>query len=188
MSQTPELPTYEQLTATLNDTALKLHASQVHGLICGILAGPEHADNAWHELVTGGQSGQQTHGLLQALYDASYYQLKNFLLEFQLMLPNEQHSLVERSEALSLWCQGFLTGLKLVQIPITEREPGELTDAIDDLIEIAKLRYELVTDDDENEAAYQELMEYIRMAVIYIYQLQHENDPTAPLLPGTALH
>jgi uncharacterized protein YgfB (UPF0149 family) len=164
------LPSYRDLTNALSTTSLKLHPSQAHGLICGILCGKLDKEAAWEALVTGGKESSEAHEVLQELFNQSTQQLKEFLFELQLMLPPDSEELPERAEALTLWCQGFLTGLKLVQIPIVHREPSDITDAINDLIEIAKMNYEEVVASEEDEAAYAELVEYVRMAAILIYQ------------------
>lgn len=180
------LPNYGELSAALNKTSLKLHASQVHGLISGILCGNPKSTSAWEELVTGGKEpGKKTHELLQALYDATAKQLNDFLFDFALVLPSDEDELPIRAEALTLWCQGFLTGLKLAQIQIVDREPSEMTEAINDLIEIAKMNYEEVVASEEDEDAYIELVEYVRMAVILIYQdLREAQEPNK--LTGSA--
>jgi uncharacterized protein YgfB (UPF0149 family) len=180
------LPSFRELETALNKTALKLHPSQVHGLVCGILCG--HTSNrtaAWEELITGGKESGKTHELLQALYDVSAKQLEEFLFEFQLVLPGGSDELPQRAEALTLWCQGILTGLKLAQIPIIDRDPSEITEAIDDLIEIAKMNYEEVIASEEDETAYVELVEYVRMAVILIYQDMHEKTATSNTVKST---
>jgi uncharacterized protein len=170
------MPTYREIHQSLSKTALKLHASQVHGLICGILCGNAKSEAAWEALVTGGETLPKTHDLLQALYDASAKQLSDFLFELQLLLPADSEVLSARAEALTLWCQGFLTGLKLVQVPIMDREPSEMTEAINDMIAIAKMNYEDVVANEEDEGAYAELVEYVRIAAIYIYQDRHDTD------------
>lgn len=168
------LPTYKELDQALSKTMLKLHPSQVHGLISGILCGNPQNTAAWEELVTGKKESAKTHDLLHALYDATAKQLEEFLFNFQLLLPPDTEPLPTRAEALTLWSQGFLTGLKLVQVQIIDREKGEMTEAIDDLIEIAKMNYEDVVASEEDEAAYIELVEFVRMAVILIYQDMRE--------------
>ena len=170
------MPTFTELNEALNKTTLKLHPSQVHGLIVGILCGNPHSHAAWEELATGGKEATKAHDVLQSLYDASKKQLDEFLFEFQLMMPSDTNDLPERAEALTLWCQGFLTGLKMAEVQIVDREPSELTEAINDMIEIAKMNYEEVVASEEDEAAYVELIEYVRMAVILIYQDLREND------------
>lgn len=174
--QPTSLPTYHELHVALNQTALKLHASQVHGLVCGILCGHPSHTSAWGELVTGGgeEKSTTTHELLQALYDATAKQLDEMLFELQLLLPADSEPLPLRAEALTLWCQGFLTGLKLAKIKISGREASDTTEAINDMIEIAKMNYEDVVDSEEDEVAYVELVEFVRMAAILIYQDSHD--------------
>lgn len=171
------LPNYEELCRILNKTPHKLHPSQAHGLISGTLCGDSKRKPAWEELITGGPETTKTHGILQQLYDTSAKQLEDFLFDFQLVLPSDDESLPMRAEALTLWCQGFLTGLQMANIKIVDREPGEVTEAINDLIEIAKMNYEDVVANDEDEEAYMELVEYIRMAIILIYQNMREANP-----------
>lgn len=180
---------YSELEKALNKTALKLHPSQVHGLICGFLCGHPKDTKAWEELVAGKDESEAMHVVLQSLYDLSAKQLREFLFEFQLLLPNDSKELPERAEALTLWCQGMLTGLKMAEIPITGRQAGELTEAINDLIEVAKMNYEDVVASEEDEAAYADLVEYIRMVVTFIYQESHEQDaPKDSGIPTGQLH
>lgn len=182
------LPSYTELSKALGHTNLKLHASQVHGLVCGLLSGNPKTSAAWEALVTGGKETPKAHDLLQSLYEQSAKQLAEFLFEFQLLLPSDSDALPQRAEALTLWCQGFLTGLKMAEVKITGREPSELTEAIDDIIEIAKMNYEQVVASEEDEAAYTELVEYVRMAVILIYEdLRADDAPTSPK-KSTHLH
>ena len=173
------LPSFADVSQALNKTTLKLHPSQAHGLICGILCGNPHNSTAWEQVITGGgPESAKTHEVLMALYDMSEKQLKEFLFEFYLVLPSDSSSLPERAEALTLWNQGFLTGLKMTQVQLVGREPGEVTEAINDLIEIAKMNYEDVVSSEEDEVAYVELVEYVRMAIILIYQDLQQSDVT----------
>ena len=170
------LPGFNDITTTLMSTELKLHASQVHGLISGVLCGNFNQDTAWEATVMGEELLSETREVMHALYEGSAAQLADFLFEFQLLLPDDDDALPERAEALGVWCQGFLTGLQAGGVPVIDREPSELTEAIDDLIEIAKMNYDEVTASEEDEAAYTELVEYVRVAVIFIYQDLREGE------------
>lgn len=182
------LPNYKELNQALNKTALKLHPSQVHGVIAGILCGDPKKDPAWEELVTRGESAN-SHGILQELYETSSKELEEFLFEFQLILPADSTELPKRAEALTLWCQGFLAGLNFAQVPIEGRSPSDMTEAINDLIEIAKMNYEDVISSEEDEVAYTELVEYVRMAVILIYQdIREPNAPKKTSRSSNNLH
>ena len=170
------LPTYNELSEALSKTTLKLHASEAHGLVSGVLAANMETVT-WEELITGGDEKGESHDSLKALYEGSARQLSDFLFEFQLLLPTDDESLTQRAEALSLWCQGFLTGLKISGVPIdVPAAEDDVSAAIADLVEIAKMQYEEVVDNEEDEAAYLELVEFVRMAVILIYQELREED------------
>ena len=39
------------------------------------------------------------------------------------------------------------------------------------------MNYDQVIESEEDEAAFAELVEYVRMAVVFIYQEHHESDP-----------
>lgn len=173
---------YNEVSSVLNQSSLKLHPAQVHGLICGVVCGSKDPEaTAWETLVTGDKEKKKTRDILQQMFDMSYQQLQDFLFDFQLLLPADDVALKERAEALTLWCQGFLTGLKLANVKIVARDPSDVTEAINDLIEIAKMNYEEVVASEEDEEAYIELVEYVRMAIILIYQDLHEAMQTQQL-------
>lgn len=168
------LPTFSKLNQALAKATTKLHPSQVHGVICGIICGKPESESGFREWIKGHEKGKTIRELLDALYQASKQQLSDFLFEFQLILPADSANLSARAEALTLWCQGFLTGLKMSDVQIEGREPGEVTEAINDLIEISKMNYEEVVESEEDETAFVELVEYLRVAVILIYQSLRE--------------
>src|SRR5688572_17139538 len=112
-------PTFAQLNQTLDKTTLKLHASQVHGLISGLLCGkPTERSRGWEALITGEDDQATAHEVLQSVYDSTALSLADDLFQFKLVLPEDDTPLGERAEALTVWCQGFLTGLKLVDVTI----------------------------------------------------------------------
>lgn len=170
-------PAYIELEQALQQTSFKLHPSQVHGIIAGLLCGKDDPSESWGELVTG--SKEKPPEIVQKLYEATQKQLADFLFEFQLMLPDDSEELATRTESLTLWAQGFLTGLKAAHVRMQGREPSDVTEAINDLVEIAKINYEDVVANEEDEAAFVELVEYVRVATILIYQDLHESVDTS---------
>jgi yecA family protein len=178
------LSNYTDLGLLLNKTSFKLNPSQAHGLICGLLCGEIKEASAWEEQVTGDKKRPADLSLLQDLYELSAQQLREFSFDFQLVLPTDEEDLVTRTEALTLWCQGFLTGLEFAHITIkgTQHPKNEVSEAINDLLEIAKVKFEDVVSSAEDEEAYIELVEYVRMAVLMIYQeLKGTPLPTDPI-------
>jgi len=179
------LPTYKDLNKALSQTTLKLHPSELHGLICGILCGDLNTHSAWETFKISSQEIVQTQ-ILKDVFDVSALELNEWLFDFQLILPLDAEELPIRAEALTLWAQGFLTGLKHVHVQIVDRPPSDMTEAIHDLIEIAKMNYEEVISSEEDETAYVELVEYVRMAVILIYQDMRDQNNTKQ--PMNAIH
>lgn len=170
MSTASTLPTYSAVTSALKQTPGKFNASQVHGLFCALLCTNSSKDNSqWQKIVMCDEKNQKSQDILQELYENSYHQMSEFSFEFALLLPNDTKDINTRTEALGLWCQGFLAGLKQSHIRITHREPGEVTDALNDLTEIAQVTYGDIPASEEEETAYFELVEYVRLAILMIF-------------------
>ncbi len=170
MSQAPSLPSYTELTLALEKTQSNFQAAQVHGLLCGLICGTSgKTDDSWEKIVLGPKKSKKTLSMLQELYETSYHQINEFSFEFSLLLPTDRANLDTRAEALGLWCQGFVAGLQQTDALIENREPGEATDALNDIIEIAQVNYGDVTANEEDETAYFELIEYVRLAVLMLY-------------------
>lgn len=165
------LPTYNDLSLALSNTKPMTNPSEAHGVIVAFICAKDRSKR-WENLITGDQKSQSVQELLQTLFNVSAKQLQSGDFEFALILPEDSASLPSRAEALTLWCQGFLTGLKLNNLQTGEL-PKDIKDAIDDITEIAKMQYEAVVESEEDEEAYVELVEYIRVAVIMIYEASH---------------
>lgn len=190
------LPSYDELNQLLLKTEFKFNPSQLHGLACGLLCGKQLTEKTWEDLIKSffpqveKTNAQETasHLLFKNLYEITKLQLEDYLFEFDLVLPDDEQKLELRAEALTLWCQGFLTGLKLAEIPIEGHKQAEVKEAIGDLVEIAKMNYENVVDSDEDEAAYIELVEFVRMAIILVYQNEKEMMTANQVNSNQSLH
>jgi uncharacterized protein YgfB (UPF0149 family) len=171
MSHTPILPTYSEISSILKKTPEKYNASQLHGLLCGLMCGTLGKDAQHWQTLTG-------HPIIQQLYETTYQQLSEFSFEFALLLPSDTKDINLRTESLGLWCQGFLAGLKQVHVRLTQREPGEITDALNDITEIAQVGFGDIKANSEEETAYCELVEYVRLAILMLFQeLRSKENP-----------
>lgn len=165
------LPTYTEVKSVLKKPSEIFHPSEVHGVLCGILCGSSNKNNkSWETLPFVNSKDKKNYTVIQQLYEKSYDQLNEFSFEFALLLPKDNLNINKRAEALGLWCQGFITGLDHERVEIKHREPSEVTEAINDLIEISKVNYGEITENEEDETAYFELVEYVRLAVLMIFQ------------------
>lgn len=179
------IPEFLEIATYTDHTDLKLHASQVHGIMAGIICGGFPQDGDWTEVVMGEVLTDEVRPGLNVLFETTRTQLANFLFEFQMLMPDEDLILPERAEALTVWCQGFLAGLQHMGIAVPGKEEGEMTEAINDIVEIAKMNYDLVVASEEDEVAYTELVEYVRMAVILIYQSLHADSESTEISSDT---
>ncbi len=171
MTQTPALPNYADIADLLTSAESTFNPAQLHGLLCGYVCATSGQDNQnLEEFVLKKSKKPKYRELIQELYEISYHQMSEFSFEFALLLPGDNDNINARTEALGLWCQGFLTGLEQSNIPIKNREESDVTETLNDFIEIAQVNYGEITDNDEDETAYFELMEYVRLGVLMIFQ------------------
>jgi len=131
--------------------------------------------------------------MLDALCANTWRQLVERQSEFELLLPDDQDSTSSRAAALGQWCEGFLHGL------VSEKHSEELkkrltadplADIIKDMLQITRAMAE---DDeaDEEENAYAELVEYLRVAAQLTYEeLADFRSPEEEVLPdeSSTLH
>lgn len=162
------LPNYSDLNDALEDATSDFQPAEAHGLLCGIIcATPDERNADWGKILTNQQANPDALELLQQLYTSSTQQLGEFSFEFNLLLPDDDVDLNQRTESLGLWCQGFLTGLQQgdKNKPLSE----DAQDALKDITEIAQVNFGDIPSTDEDESAYADLVEYVRLAVLMIY-------------------
>jgi len=84
-----------------------------------------------------------------------------------IMIPNDDYPLIDRLEAISLWCQGFLLGFGL-QLGDKKQLKPEINEALIDISEISQIEIE-ADNSEEAEKSLQLLLEHIKVAVKVIY-------------------
>jgi yecA family protein len=154
-------------------------ASQTHGLLSGRLA-IAGADSGfdWLSQVLEGTNPQdalrvECEAMLGALFETTYRQLAERLSAFAPLLPDEDDATAIRATALAHWCEGFLHGLVAGEHgdDLRERLKAEpLSDIIRDLLQITRAAVDEDCDEESDEAAYTELVEYVRVAAQLAYE------------------
>ncbi|MCW5589763.1 MAG: UPF0149 family protein [Legionellales bacterium] len=188
------LPAYQELNAQLYQAlGNTINACEVHGIICAfICAGHKMNGRSWLEALLGVLDTPQqvdekvSRDIFITLYEISCQQLKDNMLEFQLLLPDDEECINLRIESLGLWCQGFLCGLGLAGIQLEDFDDNEeLSEIVADLSEIAKVDHTMLEGSEDDEVSYTEVLEYLRMAVILLYGefevWQSENEENTPI-------
>jgi uncharacterized protein len=170
MTQTNTSLSFEAINEALAISSSPIQAAEAHGLICGIICvSPENITSSWQKLILGSETNTQSLQILQDLYIESLKQISEFSFEFALTLPNDNLDINIRTEALGLWCQGFLTGLRQAKTPIENGASEEVIDALNDLTEIAQVNSGNIEESPEDETAYMELVEYVRLVALMIF-------------------
>jgi hypothetical protein len=187
------IPDYTTLQHALEKLDTEVVPGEVHGTICGLLCANTGATpdvwqaSLWPHSDKGDLLASEARNTFNKLHDITRLQLNDPTCDFQLLLPDDDCSLDERVHALGDWCQGFLVGLTLGGIKDFSPLPDDAREIAEDLVEIARAgtSYHL-EDNEEDEQAYFELVEYLRVGVLLINE---ELQPTqAPPLPESTLH
>ena len=175
MTLTPKLPPYERFDQSLDSIELDVTASEVHGVICGLLcAGHSDAHAVWFAELFENRSSddllvKETRQLLGQVYQLTRDQMTSDDLGFTPYLPDDEFPLPLRARRLTEWCQGYLYGLGLAGLS-EEQFAGDAKEAMQDIAEISKLDHENIEAEEESEAAFVDLEEFLRVAALLIWE------------------
>lgn len=172
------LPSYDNVEAALHALEALGSAADTHGLLTAMFVScVAIRKNAWLDSLLSKSNAEQDEiskeaiAILERLFAATQESLDSEVFEFELLLPDEESSLETRIEALSSWCQGFVSGLNLVGIHMDTIKGEDSLEALQDLLKMSCLAYdEEESGDKEDEYAYTELIEYARAAVMILYE------------------
>lgn len=164
---TDSLPPRDQVQASIDAQGLAQGASELHGSLCGWLAGGGDAGPGWLARVLADDQAPAPDAVLDALRDASQAQLADPDFGFTLLLADADAPLYVRSGALFDWCRGFLGGFGLAagQARALSEESQE---ALADLARLAAASAQDEGDEDD-EAALLEIEEFVRVAALLLH-------------------
>ena len=165
---------YVELDELLSGVEAEVCAAGCHGFLCGqiCLYGYPSAE-LWQEYI----DAQTTD---DSLVDQCYDEIKVMLADiidsmqsydfnFQLMLPDGSIPLEQRVDALAEWCHGFLNGYGVAAGDLGLAMTEECREILEDFTRICRVGTDENTDE-EDERALLELIEYVRMGTILIYE------------------
>ncbi len=166
-------------------------AADSHGFLCGLICAAGYADPAlWSAELLGEQEPgnalvEETTRILQALYEDTQARINGEDLDFELLLPADDTPLIDRAEALGLWCHGFLSGLGVGGLPDSDKLSDDAGELIGDLTEISKVDFDMSDPTEEDEEAFAEIVEFVRVGVLL---LSEELQPARHTKPSEKLH
>ena len=180
----PTMPGYSEVATALDSAVPQANVAEAHGVLCGCacLMGAE-ATAAWVDEVlqdsdpANAQSAECS-DILKRVAGATWHSLEEGDMSLRLMLPGDEEPLEIRTEGLAAWCEGFMHGLGLGQGSLGETvrealEAGVVREILEDFSELSRAAVEEGADDGESEAAYTELIEYVRVSAQLVFEEFH---------------
>lgn len=164
-----DLPSWSSVDDEARALSLSISPSELHGALCGWMAGGGADTPDWLSKVLADDlaPSPSAGSALDRLWGVTRSQFEDRDFGFALLLPDDDAPLAERSEALFDWCRGFLGGFGLAagaEPPLSD----ESREALDDLAKLAAATPE-PEGDDEDEAAYAEIEEFVRVAALLLH-------------------
>ncbi len=168
--------TFPEVARILGDLRSSVPAAESHGCLCGALcASADYPIEAWfEEIVPDAQALGESREPLRLLFEDTLRALRGDEMEFEPLLPDDEAALEDRARALSQWCQGFLYGFGTTEPLKSDEMPANVNEVLRDLTHIGRASVEIDEDDDEQEQAYAEVIEYIRAGVQLIHDELYE--------------
>jgi uncharacterized protein YgfB (UPF0149 family) len=174
-------PGFDAVNDALRCIAATAEPAEIHGEYCGLacLLGAD-AGPAWvaqikaegNDPVTT-EAATESVRVIEELADRSFAMLNGGDMEFTPLLPGDDEPLEVRAESLGQWCQAFMRGLGSGG-PAGQSnrllEEGVIAEVIKDFSEITRASFGQDETEDEAEAAYIEVVEYVRVSVQLIFE------------------
>ena len=172
------LPDFDHSLALAKGNLDNAGLAECHGVACGLLVRqPDCSVDAFLgllallEIVT--SPGPAFQDVLGELLQASRGQLADEEMKLTIWLPDDEESLDERTEALAQWCNGFLASIGAGDDQRLDTLSTEGAEALADIQEIALAEVGGGSDDgdeelEEEEGAFAEIVEYVRIAVLIL--------------------
>jgi uncharacterized protein YgfB (UPF0149 family) len=168
------MPEFDSVQNALEKLGATVDASESHGTLCGLLL-----DNCgmavWlqhtlDELPNSTDVIAVEHlQVLKQLFEMSREQLNTDDLSFELLLPDDSDDFGVQLLGLSTWCLGFLYGLGITAKNNSKELDEQSQECLSDLLEISKLDHdEIETPETEDQLV--EVVEHVRVAVLFLYE------------------
>jgi len=179
---------FDELQRALAQSRALADAAEAHGTLVGSLCASRCSLADWlAEILPEGRAENAAADSLRAVFESTAGALLSGMLAFEPLLPADDAPIGDRTLALGEWCQGFLYGLGTgVAVPEAARLPGDAAEVLRDMTEITHVDVDPADGAESNEAAYAELVEFVRVGVQLLYdQLQSMREPRATVRQDT---
>ena len=165
--------TYDEFERVLRDAHALPEPAEAHGTLAGALcSSSDYGLIEWlHEILPDESPDAEAlkSSVLQNVYNSMVRTLAGSEADFAPLLPDEDVPLAERAGALSLWCQGFLYGLGSGPAADPAKVSPEAGEIIRDFTEITHVGVDADEQNEENEIAFAEVVEFVRVGVQLLF-------------------
>ena len=165
--------TYDEFVRVLRDARALPDPAEAHGTLAGALCSSrDYGLIEWlHEILPEDSPDEEAlqSSVLQNVYDSLVRTLAGNDADFEPLLPDDDAPLMVRADALSQWCQGFLYGLGSGPAADPSKVSVEAGEIIRDFTEITHVGVDAGDDTEENEAAFAEVVEFVRVGVQLLF-------------------
>lgn len=168
-----ELPDFEHTLALAQGNLEAPEMAECHGVTCGLLCRMPDASLDtliglldMLEIVNSPGSGLRM--AFDDLLQATRAQLADIDMGFSLWLPGDSEMLEERTMALAQWCSGFLAGLGSSGDRTLNALSDDANEALRDIQQISRADVTDTSQSNEDETAFAEIVEYIRIVILMI--------------------
>ncbi len=178
-----QAPDYHEIQAVLGDAEGGPATAEAHGTLCGLMCvAADDLPGAWIENTLADSGDRVSAGAAQALTDLHAWTreaIEGDQMGLALLLPEDDLGLDLRTDALARWVQGFLYGLAVRGLKEPESLPEPIGELVADFSQIGMAAHEGDADDNTAEAAFAELVEFVRVGVQVIFDELNppQNDP-----------
>jgi uncharacterized protein YgfB (UPF0149 family) len=174
---------FDELQRVLAESRALTDAAEAHGTLVGTLCASQCSLADWlAEILPEGRAAEHATASLREVFDTTSGALHEGALAFTPIHPDDDAPIGDRTSALGEWCTGFLYGLGTgVAVPEASALEGEAAEVLRDMTEITHVDVDPDDDEESNEAAYAELVEFVRVGVQLLYDhLQPLREPPEP--------
>ncbi|GAB4302278.1 MAG: hypothetical protein Kow0083_13710 [Methylophaga sp.] len=154
--------------------------AELQGALCGLLCMDAMADRTtWYtQLFEDFHPGEDEKQDLIHLFDTTIQSLNSLDFDFEIELPNDDAPLASRLSAMADWCQGLVYGLGTSGMSNETELSDDCREFVTDVIKISQVNFDEIQESEEENANFEELVEYLRMGLFLLYDELQPEDPT----------
>lgn len=163
--------------------------SELHGLMTGLMTACDAPTaDAWAKMLEELSFSQLDDDALELLTEEAedlVFQLKDKEDAYQYapLVPDDEHDLYERVQALKDWTNGYLTGIGVADMSLSDKE----TETLSDLAKIGGIRIEPDDEFEGGEESYLHLYEFARMVPVSLATRRRKPLLSLPIIAGLPL-